>query len=89
MQLDFVLPVPRSRSARRRAEAEGRPHTSAPDLANLCKAVEDALNGIAYGDDRQIWKLTATKRYGAGPGVQIDVRATETAHATKEAGRDG
>lgn len=40
-------------------------HTSVvrynPDLTNLSKAVEDALNGVAYVDDKQIVRLSASK----------------------------
>jgi len=34
------------------------------DLDNLAKAVADALNGIAYDDDRYCVRLEATKRRG-------------------------
>ena len=34
-----------------------------PDLDNLAKFVMDALNGIAYDDDRQITTLLASKSY--------------------------
>lgn len=35
-----------------------------PDIDNLTKLVLDALNGVAYADDAQVIRLTATKRYG-------------------------
>lgn len=34
---------------------------SGPDADNVAKAVMDALNGIAYKDDRQVAKLIVTK----------------------------
>jgi Holliday junction resolvase RusA-like endonuclease len=33
-----------------------------PDIDNMCKFVLDALNGIAYHDDRQVVKLVAVKQ---------------------------
>jgi Holliday junction resolvase RusA-like endonuclease len=42
------------------------PHAKRPDLDNLLKAVTDALNGVAYVDDAQVFKITATKAYAAG-----------------------
>ena len=39
------------------------------DLDNIAKTVLDALNGIAYDDDKQIIFLCVNKRYGLTPGV--------------------
>lgn len=36
---------------------------SKPDLDNVAKAVLDALNGIAYIDDKQVYSLTCAKFY--------------------------
>ena len=48
------------------------------DISNMVKAVEDALNGIAYRDDRQIAILHAEKWYHSGeeedkPCVEIEI----------------
>ena len=55
----------------------GKPHTNTPDLSNLVKCVEDALNGIAYTDDRQIVDLHAEKLwvYEADEGTHITLVA--------------
>lgn len=42
-----------------------------PDVTNLAKAIEDALNGIVYLDDAQIVDLHVRKEYGSQPGVEI------------------
>lgn len=34
-----------------------------PDIDNICKSVLDALNGVAYDDDSQVFSLIATKEY--------------------------
>jgi Holliday junction resolvase RusA-like endonuclease len=70
----YVLP-PASWSQRRQTKAlagEIAP-TVKPDASNVCKAVEDAMNGVAYRDDSQIVELRVTKRYSDSPGVQIAV----------------
>ena len=74
--LTFYLPIPRSWSKKRRMAAlagEIWP-LGRPDSDNLAKAVIDALLGVLIVDDRQIVELSATKLYGASPGVNIMLR---------------
>lgn len=47
---------------------------SAPDTSKLVRAVEDALTGIVWGDDRQVVRLSAEKIYGEKPGAHVVVR---------------
>jgi Holliday junction resolvase RusA-like endonuclease len=35
-----------------------------PDVSNCIKGIEDALNGVAWIDDKQVGTVIATKRYG-------------------------
>jgi len=42
-----------------------------PDIDKLSRAVLDGLTGVAYEDDEQVVKLTATKEYGDTEGVTI------------------
>ena len=46
-------------------------HTKKIDCDNLAKTVLDALNGIAYDDDKQICRLYVEKRYGKSPCVKV------------------
>ena len=53
-------------------------HTSRPDVSNLAKLVEDALEGIFYAEDKQVSELTAIKRrvrYEKNQGTLIIVTA--------------
>lgn len=45
------------------------------DLDNLEKAVKDALNGIAYLDDRLVVEMTKTKVCGPNPRIEIALAA--------------
>ena len=49
----FILPVPASWSARKKAWMENQPHESKPDISNVLKALEDTI----YPDkDEHIWR---------------------------------
>ena len=47
--------------------------TKKPDADNCGKAILDALNGIAYQDDRQVVILIVEKYYGEKPFVKVDL----------------
>ena len=53
------------------------PHIKKPDRDNLDKLVLDALNGVAYKDDSQVYAGTLKKVYLAkdnnNPGVQVKI----------------
>ncbi len=66
------FPIPKS--APKKAPKEGRPHLHAPDWDNLGKLISDALNGLAYVDDRQVCHGDVWKYYSAIPRVEIDIR---------------
>lgn len=79
LQLDFRLPRPRAKIWKRKP-MPSYPHTSKPDIENLCKAVMDALTGLAWRDDSQVWSLHATKQVCSGdesPGVAVCIRCSE------------
>lgn len=46
-------------------------HTGRPDLSNLTKFVEDALNKIFYRDDALIYSINAKKIYSERPRTEI------------------
>lgn len=64
IKCSFFFEPPMSWSKKRRAEAENlAPYDQKPDGDNLLKIVKDALNGVAYDDDKRICSETATKQY--------------------------
>lgn len=72
-----IFPVPASWSSKKRSRAltgELKPGKK-PDLDNICKAWNDALNGVVYRDDSLICRMTLDKRYGPQALVVVTVRA--------------
>ncbi len=56
---------------------EIRPQTK-PDLDNILKVVCDALNKIAYDDDKQIVQMFISKYYGENPYIKIEIEEVES-----------
>lgn len=75
-----IYQIPKSFSKKRTAEALGgqiRPQVK-PDIDNVVKVVCDALNKVAYKDDTQVIKITASKWYGVEPKLIIDIDEAQT-----------
>lgn len=47
--------------------------TIKPDCDNIAKIVCDALNGLAYADDKQIEECKVEKKYGDLPRVEVTI----------------
>lgn len=78
--LRAIYPVPASWSKRKQQQAitgEIKPGKK-PDLDNVAKAWNDALNGVCYRDDSLICRMTLDKRYGPQALVVVTVRPLET-----------
>ena len=68
--------IPSSASQKKRAAMLGQPVTKKPDADNIAKLVLDALNGIAYTDDKQVFSVSVEKRYALEDSMAIDVLET-------------
>lgn len=75
LQITAYMPIPESwpRSKKAAALAEVIKPTVKPDIDNIGKVICDALNGIAYQDDKQITALKVKKLYGAWPHVDVEI----------------
>lgn len=63
-KIEIEFRPPQSISHKRFILLNGKPHIHRPDIDNITKAILDALNGLAYKDDNQVFELYARKRYG-------------------------
>lgn len=69
----YAIPKSTGKAARARmATGEIRP-TVKPDWDNVGKLVTDALNGIAYADDKQIVDARVRKFYAKSPITVIEI----------------
>lgn len=72
IKCEFFFEPPKSWSKKRRTEAADlAPYDQKPDGDNLLKIVKDALNGVAYDDDKRICSETATKLYSVASLADI------------------
>lgn len=71
-----IFPIPKSTSKKQRAlMLSGEVmHTKKIDCDNLAKTILDALNGIAYDDDKQVCRLIVEKVYGENPCVEVELK---------------
>ena len=75
LQVDIqaFYPIPQSFNKKKVAaaiNADIRP-TTKPDCDNIIKVVLDALNGVAYDDDKQVVELVVKKQYDIIPRVVV------------------
>lgn len=75
MEVAAYLTIPSSASKKKKADmASGklRPLKKV-DSSNILKAVEDALNTVAYHDDVQIVETVVNRWYGEIPRVEVTI----------------
>ena len=73
VEMAFHMPIPKSYSKKLKMNlGKGHvPHVKKPDCDNLQKFYLDAMNGIAYNDDCQVWHIEASKTYSDNPRTEI------------------
>ena len=75
--LVFGFEPPKSISKKKREELLNTKYTKKPDVDNLVKAILDALNGIAYKDDSQIFDTRVIKHYHLEDYIYIELEEIE------------
>lgn len=77
IEFQFAPPKSWSKGKRKKAKDGELFPTCRPDVDNLCKSIEDALNGVAYYDDSQIVAMTARKIYAGEDKTSVEIRAID------------
>ncbi len=74
VELSFRYPYRKSEKKSVIKEGAPIPHTSKPDLDNLCKGTADVLTRCGFwNDDSQIFDIRLTKEYAASPGIRLKI----------------
>ncbi|MCC5911424.1 MAG: RusA family crossover junction endodeoxyribonuclease [Clostridiaceae bacterium] len=79
LEIDAYFKIPKSTSQKKKESMKQgilRP-TKKPDIDNIQKIVGDALNNLAYHDDKQIVDARQRKFYGEVPRVEVRVWEVE------------
>ena len=80
MEIKLYFPIPKSYTKKKKEDisAGKLKFTKKPDLDNCMKTICDALNGIAYIDDSQIYQVAIYKAYAVEPEMpRAEVIITE------------
>lgn len=75
LKITAFLGIPKSTTKKERVlieKGEKQP-TKKPDIDNIIKVVLDALNGVAYIDDKQVIRVEATKAFGETESLHIEI----------------
>lgn len=67
-------PTKMRKAEREEAIRESMNSTKKPDADNIAKVVLDALNGLAYEDDKQISCLKINKVYAESEGIHVLIK---------------
>jgi len=79
VDLQFVFPRPKSMLWKTRAMPR-LAHTKKPDADNLVKSVLDALNGVVFVDDSQVFEVNCLKVIASGseqPHVEVRIEEVQ------------
>ena len=75
LRIVAYFPVPQSYSKKKRGECitGAIKPTGKPDIDNVIKTALDAMNGVVYADDKQVFEVVVTKQYTERFDGYIDV----------------
>ena len=65
------MPMPKSWSQKKRREMNHLPAVVKPDTDNIAKSICDAMNGIVYLDDKQVWCASVERYWDIEGSLQV------------------
>jgi Holliday junction resolvase RusA-like endonuclease len=84
--ISVAIPKSFTRQQRKLIDEGNLYPTSKPDIDNVVKLLCDAMNGVVYGDDKQIVDLYVSKIYedSASTTVMVSMKGTNNGHDRPE-----
>ena len=73
VKITAYFKIPDSYSSKKHNELIGKYYTKKSDVDNIAKIILDALNGLAYYDDKQVVKLEVIKKYASEGYAEIEM----------------
>ena len=64
IEIRVEIKPPKNTSRKKTMILYDKPYTKKPDIDNIQKIILDSLNGLAYKDDKQVFKSNIEKVYG-------------------------
>lgn len=74
---DVGIPASKSKKFKEQALNGLQLPIKKPDVDNVAKIILDSISGIVYKDDKQIVKLTVSKKYSDTPKVEVKIYNVE------------
>ncbi|MEF2910803.1 MAG: RusA family crossover junction endodeoxyribonuclease [Phascolarctobacterium sp.] len=74
---DVGIPASKSKKFKEQALNGLQLPIKKPDVDNVAKIILDSISGIVYKDDKQIVKLTVSKKYSDIPKVEVKIYNVE------------
>lgn len=74
IEIEFIIPMAKSWTKKKRELNCGKYHTQTPDGDNLAKAVLDCMNGKYFQDDSQIADMRIVKRWGNEGSIYFKIK---------------
>ena len=75
IEIIFFMPILKkeNKSTRFKMDAGYIRYVKKPDLDNMIKLLLDALNGVLWNDDSQVFSIIASKRYSNDPRIVLKI----------------
>ena len=83
VKLDFYVQLPKSMSAKKKLEKEGKYCDNNADIDNYIKATLDGLEGHYYNNDKQIIMIRARKYWSDDGRIEFKQQQMETQDVSK------